>query len=129
MRRWAFLVVTGLLASTALAHAAPDDSGETLELAWFELDNLPPLSSNINRANLNVLRARVGLPPLPLLPFPDPPPLGNHMAELRKVVGPRPLFSPGANVLVTDERGRLLLLQHGDGDRWTLLAEGGADDE
>ena len=110
----------GTLPASALAHAAPDDSGETLELRWFPLDDLPPLSSNINRASMNALRARAGLPPLPFLPFPDPPPVGNHLMELRRRLGQRPLFAPGANVLVTDGAGRLLLLGHGDGDRWTL---------
>lgn len=64
----------GTLPAEALNDAAPDDSGETLELAWFALDKLPPLPSNINRAGLNVLRVRAGLPPLPLNPFPAPPP-------------------------------------------------------
>ncbi|BDP40665.1 DNA mismatch repair protein MutT [Deinococcus aetherius] len=114
----------GTLPASALAHAAPDDSGETLELRWFPLDDLPPLSSNINRASMNVLRAQAGLPPLPLLPFPDPPPVGNHLMELRRLVGPRPLLAPGANVLVTDEASRLLLLQHGETGRWTLPGGG-----
>lgn len=114
----------GTLPASALDHAAPDDSGETLALAWFALDDLPPISGNINRAKMNVLRARVGLPPLPLLPFPDPPPVGEHLMELRRLVGPRPLFAPGANVLVTDDRGRLLLLRHGDTGRWTLPGGG-----
>ncbi|WP_216320139.1 NUDIX hydrolase [Deinococcus aestuarii] len=112
--------VHGTLPASALDHAAPDDSGETLDLAWFGLDDLPPLNSNINRVSMNVLRARAGLPPLSLLPFPDSPPVGHHLMEVRKSVGPRPLFAPGANVLATDEGGRLLLLQHGDTGRWTL---------
>ncbi|WP_102127752.1 NUDIX domain-containing protein [Deinococcus planocerae] len=112
--------VYGTLPASALDHAAPDDSGETLDLAWFGLGDLPPLSGNINRVNLNALRARAGLPPLPLLPFPEPPPIGNHLLELRKLVGSRPLFAPGANVLVTDGRGYLLLLGHKGTGRWTL---------
>ncbi|TDE86370.1 NUDIX domain-containing protein [Deinococcus sp. S9] len=92
----------------------------TLPAAWFALDDLPSLSSNINRVSMNVLRARVGLPPLPLLPVPDAPPVGNHLLELRRLVGPRPLFAPGATVLVTDEAGRLLLLKHSGTGRWTL---------
>lgn len=110
----------GTLPASALAHAAPDDSGETLALAWFDLDDLSGMSGNINRASMNVLRARAGLPPLPLLPFPDAPPPADHLARLRALVGPRPLFAPGANVLVTDERGRLLLLKHRGTGRWTL---------
>ncbi|MBB5296112.1 NUDIX domain-containing protein [Deinococcus metallilatus] len=109
----------GTLPAAALEGAQPDDSGETLALAWFALDDLPPLSSNINRASMTVLRARAGLPPLPLLPFPDAPPIGEHLMELRRRVGPRPLFAPGANVLVTDDMGRLLLLRHGGTGRWT----------
>ncbi|GAA5513594.1 NADH pyrophosphatase [Deinococcus carri] len=110
----------GTLPAAALAGAQPDDSGETLALAWFALDDLPPLNSNINRVSMNVLRARVGLPPLPLLPVPDAPPVGNHLLALRRRVGPRPLFAPGANVLVTDEAGQLLLLRHGGAGGWTL---------
>lgn len=73
---------------------------------------------------MNILRRRAGLPPLPLLPFPDAPPPGDHLARLRALVGPRPLFAPGANVLVTDERDRLLLLKHGGTGRWTLPGGG-----
>lgn len=112
--------VHGTLPASALDHAAPDDSGETLDLAWFAVDDLPPLSGNINRAKMNVLRARAGLPALPLLPFPEPPPIGDHMTRLRTVVGPRPLFAPGSTILVTDELGRLLLLRRRDTGLWTL---------
>ncbi|WP_326522580.1 NUDIX domain-containing protein [Deinococcus rhizophilus] len=110
----------GTLPAAALTGARPDDSGETLALAWFGLDDLPPLSANANVASMNVLRARAGLKPLPLLPFPDPPPLSNHLARLRAAVGPRPLFVPGASVLVGNERGRLLLLRHARTGQWVL---------
>lgn len=110
----------GMLPASALEHAQPDDSGETLELRWFALDELPPLSNNANRQSLSVLRARVGLPLLPLEPTPHAPPVGNHLMDLRRFVGPRPLFAPGANVLVTDEQNRLLLLRHGGTGKWTV---------
>ena len=110
----------GHLPAAALDSAAPDDSGETLELRWFALDALPTLSSNANRASMNVLRARVGLPPLPLATTPPPPPIGNHLRDLRRLVGSRPLFAPGANVLVTDTQNRLLMLRHADTGLWTL---------
>ncbi|PNY81956.1 NUDIX domain-containing protein [Deinococcus koreensis] len=110
----------GTLSAAALDGARPDDSGETLELAWFALDALPELSANINRAKMSLLRARVGLPPLPLEPTPPAPPVGNFLRELRRFVGSRPLFAPGANVLVTDAENRLLLLRHGDTGLWTL---------
>lgn len=112
--------VEGKLPAAALVHAAPDDSGETLALEWFALDALPPISGNINRAKMNVLRARVSLPPLPLLPFPDPTPIRDHMAQLRALVGPRPLFAPGSTVLVMDKLGRLLFLRRSDTGLWTL---------
>lgn len=54
----------GHLPTAALDAAHPDGSGETLALAWFPLNDLPPLSGEVNRANLNVLRRRSGLPPL-----------------------------------------------------------------
>ncbi|GGL74048.1 DNA mismatch repair protein MutT [Deinococcus aerolatus] len=110
----------GTLPASALEQAQPDDSGETLELRWFALNDLPPLSNNANRQSLSVLRARLGLPPLPLEPTPPAPPVGNHLMALRNRVGPRPLFAPGANVLVTDGRDRLLLLRHGGTGKWTV---------
>lgn len=110
----------GSLPAAALAHAAPDDSGETLELRWFGLNDLPPLSSNINRVNMNVLRLRAGLPALPLLPFPATPSHDDHLARLRAAIGPRPLFAPGASVLVDDNQGRLLLLRHARTGQWVL---------
>lgn len=110
----------GTLPAAALERAAPDDSGETLELRWFPLNALPDLSNNANRASMNVLRARAGLPPLPLAPTPPAPPVRNFLMELRRVIGPRPWFAPGSNVLVTDDRGRLLLLRHAHTRLWTL---------
>lgn len=110
----------GTLPAAALDGAAPDDSGETLELRWFPLDALPDLSNNANRKSMNVLRARAGLPPLPLAPTPPAPPVGNFLRDLRRVIGHRPWFAPGSNVLVTDDRGRLLLLRHGHTRKWTL---------
>ena len=114
----------GTLSAAALERAAPDDSGETLELRWFPLDALPELSNNANRASMTILRARVGLPPLPLAPTPPPPPVGNFLHDLRRVIGHRPWFAPGANVLVTDDRNRLLLLRHGHTRKWTLPGGG-----
>ena len=110
----------GTVPAAALDRACPDDSGETLELRWFALDELPPLSSNINRQSMNVLRARRGLPPLPRLDVPPPPPPGHWLRELRALVGSRPLMTPGANVAVTNERGEVLLLKHAGTGRWTL---------
>ncbi|MCP2014252.1 8-oxo-dGTP diphosphatase [Deinococcus sp. HSC-46F16] len=110
----------GILPAAALAHAAPDDGGETLDLRWFTLDDLPPLSSNANVASMNVLRVRAGLPALSLLRFPEPPPHDDHLARLRAAAGPRPLFAPGASVLAEDDQGRLLLLRHARTGQWVL---------
>jgi 8-oxo-dGTP diphosphatase len=111
------------LPAAALAHAAPDDSGETLALGWFNLADLPPISANVNRLTLGLLRQELGLPMLPLEASP-PPPAGDHLRELRALVGPRPLFSPGANVRLTDEAGRVLLLRRPDTGLWTLPGGG-----
>lgn len=110
----------GTLPAAALSRAKPDDSGETLELRWFGLDELPPLSSNANVASMNVLRARAGLPALPLLPFQEAPPRDDHLARLRAAADSRPLFAPGASVLAEDDRGRLLLLRHARSGQWVL---------
>ncbi|THF71093.1 NUDIX domain-containing protein [Deinococcus sp. Arct2-2] len=115
----------GTLPAAALDNAAPDDSGETLALAWFDLDNLPPTSANANIVKMNLLRARVGLPPLPLLPTPAPPPVtGNFARALRAAAGKRPLLLPGASVQVLDESGRLLLLRHARTGLWALPGGG-----
>ena len=48
------------------------------------------------------------------------PPVGNHLADLRSLIGTRPLLAPGANVLVFNEQGELLLLRHAGTGHWTL---------
>ncbi|WP_293914844.1 NUDIX domain-containing protein [Deinococcus sp.] len=109
----------GRLDAAALDQAAPDDSGETLALGWFGLTELPPISANVNRLTLGLLRREVGLPMLPLEASP-PPPAGDHLRELRALVGHRPLFAPGTNVRLTDEAGQVLLLRRTDNGLWTL---------
>lgn len=114
----------GHLPAAALASAAPDDSGETLELAWFDLAHLPIISANVNKQTLSFLRSEVGLSPLPLEASPPKPvviqPSGEHLRELRALVGTRPLFAPGANMLLRGERGRVLLLRQAYNGLWTL---------
>lgn len=44
----------------------------------------------------------------------------TYIAELRKLVGTRPLILPGTSVLVTDERNRLLLLARSETGDWGL---------
>ncbi|UWX65423.1 NUDIX domain-containing protein [Deinococcus rubellus] len=109
----------GRLSAASLEHAVPDDDGETLALGWFGLNGLPTISANVNKQTLSLLRAEVGLPPLPLEPSPLPP-VGEHMRELRALVGPRPLFAPGANVLLRDGEGRVLLVRQAHNGLWAL---------
>lgn len=116
-------VYSARLSSTLLATAHPDPDGETLELRLFGLDELPPLNGALDRAALQDLRRQLGLAPSPglVLPPADPPaPGGNHLRDLRDLVGPRPLFASGANVAVFDDQHRLLLLRHAGTGRWTL---------
>ncbi|MGX9687914.1 NUDIX domain-containing protein [Deinococcus wulumuqiensis] len=110
----------GTLPADALDRAQPDDSGETLDLRWFAVDELPPLSSNINRTSLNVLRRRAGLPELPMQPRPPRQPDPAYWADLGRLLGGRPWFMPGSSVFVTDGAGRLLLLRHAESGQWTL---------
>jgi len=42
----------------------------------------------------------------------------NHLAELRKIVGHRPLLMIGATVFILDEENRLLLLRRVDNQCW-----------
>ena len=44
----------------------------------------------------------------------------NYIAELRGLVGTRPLILPGTSVVVTDERRRLLLVERADTGDWGL---------
>ena len=116
----------GTLSAAEFAGATLGSDGETLELGFFGLNGLPPLNGNIERGVARELRAEAGLSTLPELaavPVPSPP-AGNYIRELRAIVGARPLFAPGANVLVSDDRGRLLLLRHAGTGRWTLPGGG-----
>ncbi len=109
----------GQLPAAALEHSVPDAEGETLELRWFELSGLPEISANVNKYNLNLLRAELGLPPLALAPSPLPP-VGDHLRELRALVGPRPLFAPGSEVLLRDGQERALLVRQAHNGLWAL---------
>lgn len=44
----------------------------------------------------------------------------SYIAELRAVLGTRPLVLPGAAVIVLDSQGRVLLLQRADTGGWGL---------
>ena len=116
----------GVLSADQFAGATLGSDGETLELKFFSLDDLPTLSGGIERLMARRLRAEAGLPDLPTLRCRSVPPApeGNYFAGLRSVVGPRPLFAPGANVLVYDDQGRLLLLRHAATRLWTLPGDG-----
>lgn len=112
----------GVLSAEKFAEATLGSDGETLELKFFGLNALPTLSGGIERLVARWLRAEAGLPALPELASPAVPlpPGGTHLAELRAVVGTRPLLAPGANVLVFGDHGKLLLLRHAGTGRWTL---------
>ncbi len=121
------MVFRGVLSAQQFAGATLGSDGETLELRFFPLDDLPTLSGGIERLLSRRLRAEAGLPQLPELTSRavPAPPLGNHLAELRSLVGTRPLLAPGANVLVLNAQDGLLLLRHAgtghiDRGRWTL---------
>ncbi|AUS96522.1 ADP-ribose pyrophosphatase [Clostridium thermosuccinogenes] len=44
----------------------------------------------------------------------------DYIMELRKIVGTRPLIMPGANVIIIDKQGRVLLHHRSDMDLWGL---------
>ncbi|MFE6053193.1 NUDIX hydrolase [Kitasatospora sp. NPDC056446] len=46
--------------------------------------------------------------------------MNDYVAELRKLVGTRPLILPGTSVVVTDPAGRILLLERVDTGGWGL---------
>lgn len=46
--------------------------------------------------------------------------MNDYVAELRKLVGTRPLILPGTSVVVTDSAGRILLLKRADTGGWGL---------
>ena len=102
---------------------------ETLELAFFALDELPgELSGPIELAALRDLRVKLGLPPSPgpkVLREPPDPGRG-YVRELRALVGNRAIFAVGAAVAVTDDKGRVLLQERADGAGWGI--PGGASE-
>ncbi|SHN35955.1 NUDIX domain-containing protein [Actinacidiphila paucisporea] len=48
--------------------------------------------------------------------------MNDYVAELRSLLGHRPVIFPGASVVVTDDRGRVLLLARADTGGWGLPA-------
>lgn len=46
----------------------------------------------------------------------------DFLAEIRRLVGTRRLLLPGVAALVTDPRGRLLMIRRGDTGHWSLPA-------
>lgn len=112
----------GVLNAAKFAEATLGNDGETLELKFFSLDDLPTLSGGIERLLARRLRQGAGLTELPGLEATaaPAPPVGNHLADLRSLIGTRPLLAPGANVLVFNEQGELLLLRHAGTGHWTL---------
>ncbi|WP_344450156.1 NUDIX hydrolase [Actinocorallia aurantiaca] len=44
----------------------------------------------------------------------------GYIAELRALVGTRPLILPGSSVVIVDESGRLLLMERADTGGWGL---------
>jgi 8-oxo-dGTP pyrophosphatase MutT (NUDIX family) len=46
--------------------------------------------------------------------------VNNYVADLRELVGTRPLILPGTSVVVTDPAGRVLLLERVDTGGWGL---------
>lgn len=47
-------------------------------------------------------------------------PSSGYVAEIRKLVGRRPLILAGATVIITDESGRVLLQRRGDTGNWDI---------
>lgn len=46
--------------------------------------------------------------------------MADYIMELRKIVGTRPLLMPGANVIILDKQGKVLLHHRSDMDLWGL---------
>jgi len=116
------LAFRGVLGAAKFAEATLGTDGETLELKFFPLGALPALSGGIERLLARRLRAEAGLPECTEL-APDSlavPAVGDYLAELRALVGSRPLLVPGAKALVRDDAGSVLLLRQTDTGRWTL---------
>jgi 8-oxo-dGTP diphosphatase len=112
----------GSLSAAKFAEATLGTDGETLELAFFDLNALPTLNDNIERYFARCLRAEANLPDLPELGFTSVlnPPGGEYLAELRVAVGPRPLFAPGTSMVIYDDQGRMLLLKDLQTGLWKL---------
>ncbi|HZU70795.1 MAG TPA: NUDIX domain-containing protein [Ktedonobacteraceae bacterium] len=59
------------------------------------------------------------MPPLEKRTFEE-----TYLGQLRKLVGSRPLISPGARAIIRDEHGRFLLIRRRDNGIWGLPAGG-----
>jgi 8-oxo-dGTP pyrophosphatase MutT (NUDIX family) len=46
--------------------------------------------------------------------------MDNYVSYIRKMIGSKPMFLVGAGVVVSDEKGRILLIKRTDNGKWGL---------
>jgi len=113
--------VTFCFECRALNGSLKTDGDETLDLAWFDLDHVPPTAAwyaamaadlALNQKAASFERGRPG---------------DDHTAEpfyvqLRRHIGHERWVMPGAAALIRDQAGRVLLQRRGDTGEWGLPA-------
>lgn len=109
--------------TTAPLRAA--DAPETLDLAYFPPDALPPTlpwyEAMVRDAESGAPEAafRTGAPGDAQLP-PDRETVGGAVKYLRRFTGPDTLIWPAASACIRDEQGRFLLQHRGDNRQWGM---------
>ncbi len=114
--------VSALFACRAVGGEPRADGEETLDLAYFALDDLPPLDP-IYRAQIADWRA--GRAAATFRSGPPGPPMvraGEYMVWLRRHVGQARVIMTGACAYVPGAGGRVLAVRRGDTGRWGLPA-------
>lgn len=110
---------TATYACTVTGGHPRADGVEGRAVRWFDPAHLPPTTPWYT-AMLATRHAPA--------PFFEPPrsPLpvisGDYALTLRRAFGAGPLIFPGSSALITDEAGRVLLIQRADNGLWSLPA-------